>query len=109
MKRILAVILAFCMILPALPTFAASKAAEQEVSKEKFKDEIIVSVKDAEKTGDWIESTAIKNFDGSGNLFAAKDNISKFSSGVRLTNSPVVPQTKKPSISEFNTKSSSFS
>ena len=73
MKKILAILIALAMLLPTLSVFAASKAAEQEISTEKFKDEIIVSVKDSEKTGEWTESTAIKNYDGSSNFFAAKD------------------------------------
>ena len=73
MKKLLALLLVLAMLLPVLPVFAASKAAGQEISTEKFKDEIIVSVKDSEKTGKWTESTAIKNFDGTSNFFAAED------------------------------------
>ena len=73
MKKILAVVLAIGVLLSAMPAFAASKAAEQEIVTESFAGEIIVSVKDSEKTGDWKESTAIKNFDGSSNFFASPE------------------------------------
>ena len=41
--------------------------------------------------------------------FAANASISIFCSGERLINSPVVPHTKNPVISDLPTKSSSFS
>ena len=75
MKKCIATILVLCMLCSVLPVFAASKAAEQEVVTETFNGEIIVSVKDAEMDGKWVESTAIKNFDGSSNFFAEKGSV----------------------------------
>ena len=73
MKRILATILVLLMLCSALPVFAASQAAQQEFVTETFKGEIIVSVENAEQTGQWTKSSAIKNYDGGPNYFAKED------------------------------------
>ena len=72
MKKILACFLVLCMLLSALPVFAASDGAKQEMVEEKFNGEIIVSHTEAEKTGEWKES-GLLNYDGKPTAFAGPE------------------------------------
>ena len=78
MKRITATLLCICMVLSVTPAFAASDASKQKIVNETFKGEIIVSVEDAEMTGTWKKSSAVKNYDGGPNYFADKDATATF-------------------------------
>ena len=69
MKKLTALILIFVMLVSVLPVYA-SKTAEQEFVTENFKNEIIISHNDAEKTGKWVETGAVKNYDGGNTLWA---------------------------------------
>ena len=68
MKKIVSVLLMCCMLLPALPVFAASEAAQQTYSTETFEGEIIIPV--TETTGTWKKSDAIPNYDGGGHIWS---------------------------------------
>ena len=73
MKKCIAVLLTFCMLLTALPVFAASDAAKQTLVNETFDGEIIVSHTDAEKTGEWNGATSLLNYDGTRTAYASSD------------------------------------
>ncbi len=70
MKRFLACVLVLCMLLTALPVFAASEASKQTFSTEALKGEIIIPV--TEKTGEWNGSDAIKNYNGESHIWSNK-------------------------------------
>ncbi len=74
MKKILAIILCMCMLLPATVSFAASDAPV--VDNTTYKGEIIYHYKDAELKGNWQESTGLKNFDGGAQAWIATDGAS---------------------------------
>ena len=78
MKKFVAVLICICMVLSVIPAFAASDASKQKIVNETFKGEIIVSVEDAEMTGTWKKSSAVKNYDGGPNYFADKDATATF-------------------------------
>ncbi|MBQ2967312.1 MAG: S-layer homology domain-containing protein [Clostridia bacterium] len=78
MKKCIAILLALCMLFSGISVFAASKAAQQEFVNETFKDEIIVSVEDVERVGEWTKSSAIKNYDGGPNYYAKSDATVSF-------------------------------
>ena len=68
MKKIIIGLLVFCMLIPALPVFAASEAAQQTYTTETFDGEIIIPV--TETTGTWKKSDAIPNYDGGGHIWS---------------------------------------
>ncbi len=69
MKKRTAFILIFVMIISVLPVYA-SKTSEQEFVTETFKGEIIIPHTDAETTGKWSETAAVKGYDGGTTLWA---------------------------------------
>ncbi len=73
MKKCIAVLIILCMLCSALPAFAVSDGAKQEMVTEEFKGEIIVSHTEAQKEGDWKES-GLLNFDGSPTAFAGPES-----------------------------------
>ena len=77
MKKIVAVIMVLCMLLPTFSAFAVSDGAKQEMFDEPFEGEIIVSHTEAEKTGEWKES-GLLNFNGSPTAFAGPESTMTF-------------------------------
>ena len=70
MKKIFAIFLCLCMLMPATVSFAVSDAANQTFSTEPLKDEVIFHYKDATATGTWNESVSIKNYDGGAHIWS---------------------------------------
>ena len=64
MKRTVAVLLTIAMLLSCMTVFGASSASQQVYSTETAENDIVFHHKDAEKTGTWTESWAMKNYDG---------------------------------------------
>ncbi len=67
MKRILALITLFCMLIACIPAFAASEASQRVYTTETFKDEVIFKATSLE--GTWKDSS-LKNYDGSATKYS---------------------------------------
>ena len=72
MKKCISVLLIACMLLSVVPVFGASDAAMQEISDKKLKGEIIVTQAEAEKTGEWAQSSLL-NCDKTNSAYATAD------------------------------------
>ena len=68
MKKLFIILFCLCILLSALPTFAASEAAQQVYSVENFDGEIIIPVTETE--GTWKESTAVPNYNGGAHIWS---------------------------------------
>lgn len=88
MKKILAIFLCLCMLMPVIISFAASDTANQTFSTETLKDEVIFHYKDAVATGTWNESVAIKNYDGGAHIWSknAGDSLVYTIKGIKAGN-----------------------
>ena len=71
MRKLVAMLLTFVMIISVLPVYA-SKTAEQEFSTEKIKGEVIIPFADAETDGEYKPSTVVKGYDGGAHYWGSK-------------------------------------
>jgi len=71
MKKIISMLLVFCMLLTAFPVFATIDASHPPLSTEKLEGEIIIPVTKTE--GEWKDSKAIANYDGGKHTYTNVD------------------------------------